>query len=127
MFFACLHRRSGCNYRGLRNKMVGQYLCTAVNSLLIDILSTCDLRLAIEQVMAKDQFSWTDNETELLLNTTSEYKTEKLPWYRLGVCFEVLFSFNWENKVLFEVSPPLLRPARLNPEASGLSGRFSNR
>lgn len=40
---------------------------------------------------------------------------------------EVLFPFNWEDKVLFEVSSPLLHPARSNPEASGLSRRFSNR
>ena len=28
--------------------------------------------------MVKYQFSWTDDETELLLNTTVEYKTEKI-------------------------------------------------
>ena len=31
-----------------------------------------------------DQFSWTDDETEPLLNTTLQYKTEKIA--RLGVC-----------------------------------------
>ena len=59
MFLARLHGRSGCDYGGLHySKMAAQFSCTADNSLLIDRLSTCDLRLALERVMAKkDQFS----------------------------------------------------------------------
>ena len=81
MYSQCsLRERSGCDCRGLCNsKMAAQYSHTGINSLLIDTLSTCDLCLALERVMVKkNQFSWTDDETELLLNTTLEYKTEKI-------------------------------------------------
>ena len=80
MFLAHLHRRSGCDYGGLHDsKMSAQYSGTAVNFLLNNTLSMRDLRLVLERVMVKkDQFSWTDDETEILFNTTLEYKPEKI-------------------------------------------------
>ena len=45
-------------------------------------LNLCDEKLSLsdeDQAMAKrEHFSWTDDEAELLLNITLEYKTEKI-------------------------------------------------